>query len=100
MVVTVFRSRPKSDVDEPELEKLGMRMYELASQMPGFISYSEYTSADGENVSIVEFESHEALRAWREHPEHRVAQEAGRQRYFASYRITVCDSVRDYSFPV
>jgi heme-degrading monooxygenase HmoA len=73
-------------------------MYELASSMPGFISYREYTSTDGESVAIVEFESHETLAAWRNHPEHVQAQAAGRERYFGEYRITVCESKRDYSF--
>ena len=53
-------------------------------------------AADGEGVAIVEFESAETLQAWREHPEHRAAQAAGRERLFASYRIQVCSVERDY----
>ena len=83
MVVIVFRSRIKLGV-EREIGEMGGRMYELAVGMPGFVSYNEYTSGDGENVAIVEFESHEALTAWREYPEHRVAQAAGRGRFFSS----------------
>jgi heme-degrading monooxygenase HmoA len=97
MVVVVFRSRLAPGV-EAEIEKLGSRMYELAAAMPGFVSYREYAAADGESVAIVEFESHETLAAWREHPEHRAGQAAGRERFFSEYRITVCDAVRDYSF--
>ena len=97
MVVVIFRSRLKPGV-EAEIEKLGGRMYALGSAMPGFVSYREYAAADGEGVAIVEFESHEALAAWREHAEHREAQAAGRDRLFAEDRITVCDSARDYSF--
>jgi heme-degrading monooxygenase HmoA len=66
--------------------------------MPGYVSYRQYTSPDGEDVALVEFESHETAAAWREHPEHRDAQRLGRERWFAEYRITVCESVRDYSF--
>lgn len=96
MVVVVFRTRLRPGV-EKEIEEMGGRMYELASTMPGFISYREYMSDDGEGVAVVEFESHETLAAWREHPEHREAQAAGRERFFAEYRITVCDIVRDYA---
>jgi|SRR5262245_13540458 len=99
MVVVVFRSRLKRGV-ESEIEELGGRMYQLAASMPGFVSYREYAAADGEGVAIVEFDSHESLAAWREHPDHRAAQAAGRERFFAEYRITVCDAVRDYSFKV
>jgi len=97
MVVVVFRSRLKPGV-ENEIEPVGGRMYELAAGMPGFVSYREYAAADGEGVAIVEFESHETLTAWREHPEHRQAQAAGRERFFSEYRITVCDVVRESSF--
>ena len=97
MVVIVFRTRLKPGI-EKEIEEMGGRMYELAAAMPGFVSYREYASADGESVAVVEFESHETLAAWREHPEHREAQAAGRERFFAEYRITVCDAVRDYAF--
>jgi heme-degrading monooxygenase HmoA len=97
MVLTVFRSRLKPGM-EAEVEPAGARMYELAAAMPGFVSYREYQSADGESVALVEFESSDALAAWRNHPEHRAVQEQGRNRWFADYRIQVCEVVRDYSF--
>jgi heme-degrading monooxygenase HmoA len=98
MVVIVFRARLRSDADMEELGRIGARMAELASAMPGFISYKDFTAEDGESVSLVEFESLETLAAWRDHPEHREAQELGRQRFFAEYRIQVCTPVRVSSF--
>ena len=97
MVVIVFRSRIREGVGE-ELAQLGQRMYELASRMPGFISYKDFVAEDGENVSIIEFESLETLSAWREHPEHKIAQQRGRAEFFAEYHIQVCTPVRDYDF--
>jgi heme-degrading monooxygenase HmoA len=99
MVLIVFRSRLRAGVDEAELVRVGTRMVELASQMPGFVSYKEYADASAENVSIVEFQSHETLAAWRAHPEHVEVQRLARERYFTEYRISVCDVVRDYAFP-
>ena len=98
MVVVVFRSRLKPGI-EKEVEETDARMEAIARTMPGFVSYSQYASPDGEGVAVVEFESHETAAAWRAHPEHREAQRLGRERWFAEYRITVCDVVRDYSFP-
>jgi heme-degrading monooxygenase HmoA len=97
MVVVVFRSRLKPGI-EKEIEEADARMAALAAKMPGFVSYRQYVSADGEGVALVEFESHETAGAWRAHPEHRETQRLGRERWFSEYRITVCDSVRDYSF--
>lgn len=99
MVVIVFRTRLRPGVDPSPLEPVGIRLYELASGMPGFISYKDFAAADGENVSIVEFESFETLEAWHHHPEHVAAQRLGREHYFAEYQIQVCTPVRQYGSP-
>ena len=80
MVVTVFRSRLRDGVDMAALEALGARMYELASAMPGFVSYKDFAAQDGELLTLIEFESMDTLTAWRDQPEHRVAQQRGRDR--------------------
>ena len=98
MVVIVFRTRLREGIDEQELTRLGERMYELASSMPGFVSYKDFTAADGENLSLIEFESLETLAAWREHPEHRIAQRQGRENFFTEYHVTVCTTEREYGF--
>jgi heme-degrading monooxygenase HmoA len=98
MIIIVFRSRIRESVNQAELEQLGQRMYELASSMPGYISYKDFIAADGENVSIIEFDSLKTLAAWREHPEHMLAQQRGRQEFFTDYHIQVCTPTRDYSF--
>lgn len=46
MIVVVFRTRFKENVED-ELAPLGERMYELASTMPGFISYKDFVAEDG-----------------------------------------------------
>jgi heme-degrading monooxygenase HmoA len=98
VVIVVFRSRIRSDADLAGIEDVALRMQQIASSMPGFISYKEFRADDKETVALVEFDSHEHLLAWRNHPEHRDAQEQGRIRVFESYDIVVCDQVRRYSF--
>jgi heme-degrading monooxygenase HmoA len=89
-VVTVFRSRVRPEA-VAEYEELAPRIEALARAMPGFCDFATFGSVtDDERVSIVVFESFEAQRAWRDHPEHRRAQDAGRQRLFESYSIHVC----------
>lgn len=75
---------------------MAARMRALAESMPGFISFKTFNAEDGERVSIIEFESEEALRAWREHPEHRKAQELGRTMFYAELQIQVCSIIRQY----
>ena len=100
MIVIVFRSRPTPDVDEAAVGALSQRMIEIASSMPGFVSYKDFAAEDGEFVTLVEFESHETLAAWRNHPEHLEAQRRGREEFFAEYTIQVCEPVRAYTFDV
>ena len=97
--MVVFRTRMRPDADEAEMNALGARMYALAAEMPGFLSYKDYQSADGEAVALVEFASPETLAAWRNHPEHLEAQRLGRGKFFSEYRIQVCEQVRAYGFP-
>lgn len=97
-LVVVFRSRLRADVDLGALETAGARMYELASAMPGFISYKDFTASDGESVSIVEFADAASLLAWRNHPEHQRVQQRGREEFMTEYRIQVCRPEREYAF--
>jgi len=97
-VVVVFRSRLRDDVDLSVLEAAAVRMYGLASAMPGFISYKDFSADDGESVAIVEFSDMNSLLEWRNHPEHRAMQKRGREEFFSAYEIQVCEPVRAYSF--
>jgi heme-degrading monooxygenase HmoA len=102
MIVTVFRSRARTDLSADVIAKLtriGTRMAELAPTMPGFISYSDYASSDGESVTVVEFQTMEDTLRWRHHPEHRQAQEYGRAEAFSEYRVQVCEQLRESRFP-
>jgi heme-degrading monooxygenase HmoA len=99
MVVVVFRARLRDGVDLVALEALGKRMFELASAMPGFISYKDFSAEDGEGVSIVEFEDEASVQAWYAHPEHRAAQLKGRAEIFSEYCVQVCTPYRERRHP-
>jgi len=97
MIVTVFRSRLMPGLREDYVE-LVERMVALAASMPGYISHKGFFAEDGERCTIVEFETEEAQRAWRMHPEHREAQRKGRDIYYASYNLQICDVKRQSTF--
>jgi len=97
MIVTVFRSRLRPGLQE-EYVALVDRMVELASGMPGYISHKGFFAEDGERCTIVEFESEEAQRAWRMHPEHRDAQRKAKEIYYQDYSVQVCQVMRETHF--
>jgi antibiotic biosynthesis monooxygenase (ABM) superfamily enzyme len=98
MVVIVFTNRLRADADLQAYEQHGNEMYALAQQNPGFVSINEYSSEDGEHVTIVQFTTLEALEHWRTQPDHVRMQQMGRERFYDSYTIQVCNTVRQYAF--
>lgn len=98
MLLTVFRSRLRPGIDTAALEQLGTRMHEIATAMPGFVSYRSFASADGEELTLVEFADEPSLAAWRNHPEHVAAQQLGREKFFSEYCIQVCLPLRESRF--
>jgi heme-degrading monooxygenase HmoA len=98
-IVTVFRSRLRPE-SVAEYHDTAKRMVELARAMPGFVDFKTFEADDGERVSVITFASLETERAWRDHPEHRRAQQIGRERLYASYDISVCELMSKRTFPV
>ena len=98
MVVTIFRNRVRPEVRE-EYAQWMARMSQLAKSMPGYISHKGFAAEDGERVTIIEFESEEALRAWSVNSEHVEAKKKGRKDFYLEYRVQVCDLRRESASP-
>jgi heme-degrading monooxygenase HmoA len=95
--VIVFRSRLRPGI-QAEYDVRGEEIYNLAVQMPGMMSIKDFTAEDGERCAIVEFDTAEHLAAWRHHPEHQRAQQQGRDSFYSTYSIQVCEVVRTSKF--
>jgi heme-degrading monooxygenase HmoA len=93
MIVTVFRKRMNPDA-QGEYDQMAGRMGELARAIPGYISHKGFVAADGEEVTIVEFESEQALHTWRIHPEHGVAKRRAIEALFSEYKVQICNVIR------
>jgi heme-degrading monooxygenase HmoA len=96
-VVTVFRSRVRKEILD-EYVPLATRMSELAKTMPGYIAHKGFVAEDGERVTIVEFASEEAHRAWAQHAEHIEAKKQGRSTFYSEYKIQICLVQRENEF--
>ena len=93
MIVTVFRSRLKPDAQD-EYGPMAKQMSELARTIPGYISHKGFVAEDGERVTIVEFETEDALHEWRIHPEHAKAKRRGIESFFSDYKFQICSVLR------
>lgn len=97
-VVTVFRSRLREDAEVNGYGELATRMEERARQMPGFVDFKTFTAPDGERMSLVIFDTIAHHEAWRDDPEHRLAQQRGRDVFYREYTISVCSEIRRRHF--
>lgn len=75
-------------------EATAERMVELASEQPGFLGVESVRGADGFGVTVSYWRSLEDITGWRQHAEHRVAQEAGRDVWYADYQLRICEVLR------
>ena len=98
MIVTVFRNRLNPEAAE-EYYPVAQRMSEEATTIPGYISHKTFTADDGERVIIVEHENMDAVKAWSQHEDHRAAKKRGREFFYDSYSIQVCEVVRENRKP-
>src|SRR5215472_16838745 len=90
MYFNVFRSRKREDLDAEAYAADAARMEALARAQKGFIAFRRYGAADGESLSISEWETEEDARAWARHPEHAAIQSRGRSEYYESYVVYSC----------
>lgn len=65
------------------------RMVELARGMPGFLGIESVRGADGFGITVSYWRSEAEIGAWRDHAEHRVAQECGRSTWYRDYSVRV-----------
>ena len=65
----------------------------------GFISVERFQSVsdEGKYVSLSFWRDEKAVRSWRQHAEHRIAQAQGKKTIIADFRIRVAEVVRDYT---
>lgn len=79
-------------------EAMAERMVELARNQPGFLGIESARGADGLGITVSYWTSEEAIRRWREHVEHAIAQQLGREQWYAGYELRIARVERHYGF--
>ncbi len=97
-IVTVFRSRLRGDAEANGYAELATQMDGRARHMPGFLDFKTFAAEDGERLSLVTFDTLAHHDAWRDDPEHRLAQRRGREAFYAEYTISVCRELAQRHF--
>ena len=70
----------------------------ILEKIDGFISVERFQSLTNPDkiLSLSFFRDEDAIKAWRNRPQHRNAQVAGRADIFSGYRLRIAHVVRDY----
>ena len=71
------------------------RMRELALGQFGCIEFHSVTEGENE-VSLSYWPSEKKILEWKRHPEHLLAQQAGRERWYKEYSVQVAEVCREY----
>ncbi|AWM02333.1 antibiotic biosynthesis monooxygenase family protein [Bradyrhizobium amphicarpaeae] len=93
IVIGDLKMRDGASVEEHD--RLGARMYDLVSRMPGFLSIKSFKADDGEEVTVFRFASEAALEAWRTHPEHVETMRRGHAEFYDSGFLQICKVIRE-----
>lgn len=72
------------------------RMVELAMKQPGFLGVESARGTDGVGITVSYWRDEASIVAWKRDEEHRVAQRAGRETWYARYRVRVAKVERAY----
>jgi len=97
MHVALFWGKVRPDWQNDTYQSIGLRMFEAASSMPGFVALHRLDVPDGRELAIAYFEDEEAMAAWYNHPEHRVVETLGRGEILDDYTIEILEMTRSYT---
>lgn len=97
MIAVIFEVWPTEGRLDEYLDTAHALRVEL-DKIDGFISVERFESLyePGKYLALSFFRDEDAVKAWRRHSEHRIAQARGKGGVFANYRLRVAEVLRDY----
>ena len=84
----VIFTSTRTDVDDG-YGAMADRMVELAQLQPGYLGVESVRGADGFGITVSYWSSLEAIKAWKSHGEHRIAQETGRRQWYRHFETRI-----------
>jgi heme-degrading monooxygenase HmoA len=72
------------------------RMVELAKEQPGYLGVESARGLDGFGITVSYWESEAAIRNWKAHAEHLIAQETGIRHWYEHYELRIAKVERAY----
>ena len=98
MIILFFGTTLRNESLRDEYEQANERQREIAEETPGFVSWKQWGTSEGEDIGMLSFESDEGVVAWRDHPDHVAAQKRGQEALYGTYWVRVCELIREADF--
>lgn len=90
----IFSSR-RTTIDN-DYEATAARMLELAALQDGYLGAESARGDDGFGITVSYWRDEAAISAWKRQAEHRIAQQIGRDDWYAHYEIRIARVGRAY----
>ena len=78
---------------DDEYFRVAERLKDLAFRKYGCQDFVSVTEGD-EEIAISYWQTEQQIRDWKNDPEHRLAQQRGREKWYKSFSVEVCEIVR------
>lgn len=90
MFAVIFKARIAGFDDE--YSRLADRLKKLAFEKYGCLDFVSVTEGNDE-VAISYWETEQQIRDWKNDPEHRLAQIRGREKWYESFDVEICEII-------
>lgn len=97
MYAVIFRAEV-NELDQSYYD-MASRMRDLAMNKYGCLEFTSLTE-NGQEISISYWDNEGQITAWKEDPEHKSAQQLGRSKWYASYKVEIVRIEREYASDV
>ncbi|MFD0834918.1 antibiotic biosynthesis monooxygenase family protein [Mariniflexile aquimaris] len=77
-------------------DEMASKMEDLAKTQKGYLGMDSARNDVGITVSY--WESLEAIKNWKQHTDHMLAQQKGRENWYSWYNVRICKVEREYEF--
>ncbi|WP_373491549.1 antibiotic biosynthesis monooxygenase [Parasphingorhabdus sp.] len=96
-IAVIFCAR-RTGSAEADYQVAAAAMSALAAQQPGYLGEDHARSAEGLGITISYWRDDTSAKAWRDHPDHAVIRDQGRDRWYSEYSLHVARVERSYDW--
>ena len=88
----------RTTADDAGYSAAAAAMVALANKQPGYLGMDSVRDADGLGITVSYWANDNHAKAWRDHGEHALIREAGRDRWYSDYSLHVGEVTRSYDW--